>query len=74
MGFFETAHGWGEWGKKAPLPKICYAYPTMMKLSRVITYLKKLRSADISIFSLEIKKKFTLSRKTNMDWILVHNF
>ena len=31
MGIFGAAHGW--WGdKKAPLPKICHTYPTMMKL------------------------------------------
>ena len=40
MGFFGTADGWG--GKKPPpLPKICYTYPTMMKLGTVIPYLKK---------------------------------
>ena len=27
--------------KKAPLPKICQTYPTMMKLGTVIPYLKK---------------------------------
>ena len=32
MGFFGTAHGWGGGGgKKAPLPKICRTYPTMIK-------------------------------------------
>ena len=29
--------------KKAPLPKICHTYPTMMKLGTVIPYLKKIR-------------------------------
>ena len=28
-------------GKKGPFPKICHTYPTMMKLGRVIPYLKK---------------------------------
>ena len=28
-------------GQKSPLPKICHAYPTMMKLGTVIPYLKK---------------------------------
>ena len=37
MGFFGAAHRWlwvigGGGGKKAPLPKICHTYPTMMKL------------------------------------------
>ena len=44
MGIFGAAHGWG--GKKAPpprLPKICHAYPTMMKLGTVIPYLKKIQ-------------------------------
>ena len=30
MGIFGAAHGWGI--KKVPLPKICHAYPVMMKL------------------------------------------
>ena len=29
-------------GKKAPLPKICHTYPTIMKLGTVISYLKKI--------------------------------
>ena len=32
MDIFEDAHGWGGGGKKAPLPKICHIYCTMMKL------------------------------------------
>ena len=39
MGFFRADHGWGGGGggaKKAPLHKICHAYPTMMKLGTVI--------------------------------------
>ena len=35
MGLFGAAHGWG--GKKAPLPKICHTYPTMMKLGNDYT-------------------------------------
>ena len=34
MGIFGAAHGWGS--KKAPLPKICQRYPTMIKLGTVI--------------------------------------
>ena len=52
--------------KKAPLPKICHTYPTVMKLGTVISYLKKIQKcfnhvthplsfAD-SIFSPEISK------------------
>ena len=29
--------------KKAPLPKICHTYPTMMKLDTVIPYPKKIQ-------------------------------
>ena len=29
-------------GKKVPFPKFCHAYPTMMKVSTVIPYLKKI--------------------------------
>ena len=42
MGIFGAAHEWGG-GKKAPLPKICHVYPTMMKLGTVIPYLKKIQ-------------------------------
>ena len=43
---FGAAHRWDRRGKgggyqKAPLPKICHTYSTMMKLGTVITYLKK---------------------------------
>ena len=40
MGLFGAAHGWR--GAKSPLLKICHTYPTMMKLSTVIPYLKKI--------------------------------
>ena len=60
--------GWG--GRKtsgSSHPKICHRYPTMIKLGRVIPYLKRfkkctnhvthpLSSADISTFSPEISK------------------
>ena len=68
MGFFGAAHGRGG-GQKAPLPKICHTFPTMMKLGTVIPYLKKrgskkymnhmtniLSAADIRIFSSKISK------------------
>ena len=42
MGLFGAAHGW--WGsKKAPLPKICHTYLTMMKLDTAIPYLKEIQ-------------------------------
>ena len=63
---------WGCWrmergGKKGPHPKICHAYPTMMKLGIVIPHLKRPQKymnhvthtmipADISNFLLEISK------------------
>ena len=63
MGFFGTAHEWGV--KKAPHPKICHTYPTLMKLGTVVPCLKKIQkyinhvahllsSADTSIFSPKI--------------------
>ena len=42
MGFFGAAHGLGE-AKKAPLPKICRTYPTMLKLGTIIPYLNKIQ-------------------------------
>ena len=57
----------GKGVKKPPLPKICHTCPTIMKLSTVIPYLKKIQKiyesrdtplifADISIFTREISK------------------
>ena len=40
MDLFGAAHGWGG-AKIPPLPKICHTYPTMMKLSTVMPYLRK---------------------------------
>ena len=37
---------WMRGGAKRPLPKICHAYPTMMKLGTVIPYLKKIQKID----------------------------
>ena len=41
MGLFEAAHGWGS--QRAPLPKICHTYPTIMKPGTVIPYLRKIK-------------------------------
>ena len=45
MDFFGAFPGLmdGGGGKKAPLPKICHTYPTMMKLGTVIPYPKKIQ-------------------------------
>ena len=46
MGIFGAAHRWrGGEGveQKEPLPKICHTYPTVMKLGKVLPYLKKIR-------------------------------
>ena len=44
MGFFGAFPGLMDGGgKKAPLPKICHTYPTMMKLGTVIPYPKKIQ-------------------------------
>ena len=69
MGIFGAAHRFVEVGgaKMIPLPKIFHTYSTMMKFGTVIRYIKKIQkvyescdiplsSADISIFSPEIRK------------------
>ena len=48
MGIFGAAHGGegrggGEGAKKAPRPKICDTYNTVMKLTTVIPYLEKIQ-------------------------------
>ena len=51
--------GGGGWQKGPPLPKICYTFPTMMKLGTLIPYLEKIeniyKSRDTP-FLLEISK------------------
>ena len=84
MGIFRAAHGWGE-VKKAPLPKICHTYPTMMKLGTVIPYPKKIRkiyeSRDTPVefcshrhFFHRKSINFAISRNTDIDCNLIHNF
>ena len=57
----------GGRSKKVALPKICHTYPKMMKLGKVVPYLKKIQkyinyvthlmnSDDISVFLPEITK------------------
>ena len=54
MGLFGAALGWG---RPLPLPKICHAYPAMMKLSTIISYLKQIQ-------------KIYESRDTPLKWLL----
>ena len=49
MGLFMDGGGRGrEWWKNASLPKICYTYPTTMKLGTVTFYLKKIPKNNIN--------------------------
>ena len=85
MAIFGAAHGWrGGVVKRPPFPKICHTYPTMMKLGKIIPYLKKIKKymnhvthlltyADISIFSPEINK-FSYIKKYRYRLHLVYNF
>ena len=43
MGFFGAADGCVGQKGPPPLPKICYAYPKLMKLDTVTPYLKKIQ-------------------------------
>ena len=44
MGLLGVAHVFdGGGGQKGPLPKICYAFPTMIKLGTFIPYLMKIQ-------------------------------
>ena len=82
MGFIGAVHRLGGRGgvQKAPLPKICHTYPTMIKLGTVIPYLKmiqkymnhvthSLSSADFSIFHWK-----SAIVNTDVDFIFIHNF
>ena len=77
MGIFRTAHRWGGTKRTPPLPKICYTYLTMMKLGTVIPYLKKIQkiyeSRDTTS-ELCGHQHFFISRNTDIDGILIHNF
>ena len=63
--------------KEAPLPKISHTYLPMMKLGKVILYLKKIqkiyKSRDTS-WVLLTSAFFVISRNTNIDCILTHKF
>ena len=85
MGIFGAAHRKGGGAKRPPLPNICHTYPTMIKLGTVIPYLKEIQklyeSRDTTPdfcwhqhFFHWKSANFVISRKTDIDCILVHNF
>ena len=85
MGLFGAAHEWGEGGKKAPFPKSCHTYPTMMNLDTATPYLKKtqkyinhvthpLSSADINIFSSEISNFCYIHRLHNFVILMINDY
>ena len=67
--------------KPFPLPKICHTYSAMIKLGKVISYLKKNRKIYESYdthyefcFYTENQQIFAISSNTIIDFILVYNF
>ena len=73
MGFFVAAQGCGGGGKKVPLPKVYYTYPTMMKFDTVIPYVKKIQVVvlfDIKILILLTVLEFLKRLFMNMVTIL----
>ena len=82
MGLFGAAHGWGA--KNPASLKICHTYPAIMKLGTVIPCLKKIqkiyKSRDThpeffrSAFFRRKSANFVISRSTDIDCILIHNF
>ena len=83
-GLFRSCSRMGGGAKWPPFPKICHTYPTMMKLGTVISYPKKIQqiyeSRDTPLEFCWHQHFFTrnhqilLSRNTDMDCILIHNF
>ena len=82
---FEAVHRWRGGAKTTTIPKICHTYPTIIKLGTVIPYLKKTKK-NIWImwhtllilltlaFSHWISVNVAISRNTDIECILVHNF
>ena len=69
MGLVE-AGGMG-WGQKDPyLPKIFSTHPTMMKLGTIIPYKKKIQK----YINHQKSATVVISRKTDIDCILIHIF
>ena len=79
MGFFGAAHRCGVFFF-GPLHKIRFTYPTMMKLSTVIPYLRKIqkmyksRDTPLEHFFHRKSANFATSRNTHIDWNLIDNF
>ena len=82
----EPSSGWTFLGLlkdmgESVLRKTCHTYPTMMKRDAPTSYLKKIKKnmthplifSEINIFSPEIST-FVISRYTDVDCILIHNF
>ena len=68
-------------GKKIPLSKISQMYPIKMKFGKVMAYLKKIqkiyKSRDIPpefCFFHRNSGTLVLSRNTDIDCIIMHNF
>ena len=86
MGFFGAAHGWGGGGerKKAPSLKsvthilqcsnLAQLYFTQRRFKKYLNHVTHpLSSADIRIFHRK-SANFAVSRNTDIDCILIHNF
>ena len=66
------------------LPKICHTYPTMMKLGTVIPYQEDPKNVSVTLHIPSIlltsaifhrkTANFAISKNTDRDSILVHNF
>ena len=50
-----------------PVPKICYTYPTLMKVGTLIPYLKKIEKRYESAFFHRKSANFAISRDTDID-------
>ena len=73
----------GAGAKRPPLPKICHKYPVKMKPGTVIPHLKKIQKiyqsrdthvTHIQNFFYRKSGNFVISRNTDIDHILIHNF
>ena len=83
MGLFGVGHGWV--GPKRPYFLKSVTNPAIMKLGTVIHYLKKIKKISESRDTLldfcwdqhffdRKSVTFFISRNTDIDWILIHNF
>ena len=84
MGIFTAANGWRGTKKAFSLPKICHTYPTMMRLGSYTLPKEDPKNIWItwqtpwllltSAFFHWKSANFVISRNTDIDCILVHNF